>query len=758
MANADANRSKLSYKQESSWNETPGSSLALKNIPYTKESLAYEKQSVVSNEIRSDRNVNDIIQVGANSQGGIDFELSDYAEWFDTFLRAALMADSVSSNANVALDDDFVAANVGTTETQFTGGENAPPVGRAILFDSLFSAGVRNAATVISRSGTAVKATATLTLTGNAVAGLAAQGTLTLAANVIGEAKATGVLTLTGNAGDTETVVIGGKTYTFQTVLTNSDGNVLIGATASDSIDNLIAAITTGAGAGTVYAAATVIHPTVTAAAGAGDTMDVTALTAGTAGNSIGTTETLGNGSFGGATLSGGTNSETVTIGSRTYTFQNTLTNVAGNVKRAANASDTLDNLIAAINAGAGSGTAYAAATTAHPDVTAAAGAGDTMNVLAKLVGTAGNSIATTETCSNGSWGGSTLSGGTQNETVTIGSRTYTFEGTLTDVNGNVKIGATASDTLDNLIAAINLAAGAGTLYAGSTTANAQVDAAAGAGDTMVITADVAGTAGNAIATTDTMTNGSWGGSTMSGGTDIYNTFSVRPQMPSTGAIQSSANYDYKEIKNGSTRYSFLIEKLFPDLGSGEVIALAGMMVNSMTLNFNSREILTGSLDFIGGRAYKTGDYTVTSRTTTSGNVLSASTHVGALKFGNYTASIKSASVQILNNLRGQDAIGDRYFIGVGVGRLEVKVSMEAYFNSIDLYNAMKDDTEIDVILGVQLGSYSLSVYIPKMKIMSGMPNVEGINTDIMMPIEAQAIIDSTENCSIVVSTGVALS
>ena len=119
-------------------------------------------------------------------------------------------------------------------------------------------------------------------------------------------AAATGTLTLTGNAVDTETVTIGTKTYTFQATLTDVDGNVLIGATASDSLDNLIAAITLGAGAGTLYATSTTLHPTVTAAAGAGDTMDVTAKVQGTAGNAIATTETLTNGSFGGATLSGG--------------------------------------------------------------------------------------------------------------------------------------------------------------------------------------------------------------------------------------------------------------------------------------------------------------------------------------------------------------------------------------------------------------------------------------------------------------------
>lgn len=115
---------------------------------------------------------------------------------------------------------------------------------------------------------------------------------------------ATGTLTLTGNAADTETVVIAGRTYTFQTVLTNVDGNVLIGATASDSLDNLIAAINLAAGAGTTYAAATTANTSVTAAAGAGDTMVVTAIVEGPAGGLITTTETV-TGTWAAAKLTG---------------------------------------------------------------------------------------------------------------------------------------------------------------------------------------------------------------------------------------------------------------------------------------------------------------------------------------------------------------------------------------------------------------------------------------------------------------------
>lgn len=129
---------------------------------------------------------------------------------------------------------------------------------------------------------------------------------------------ATGTLTLSGNPSDTQTVSVGGKLYTFQTTLTNVANNVLRGASASDSIDNLVAAITLGAGSGTVYAALTTVNANVTAAAGAGDTMVATALVPGAAGNSISTTETLSAGSWGASTLTGGADAASENMGTIT--------------------------------------------------------------------------------------------------------------------------------------------------------------------------------------------------------------------------------------------------------------------------------------------------------------------------------------------------------------------------------------------------------------------------------------------------------
>lgn len=131
---------------------------------------------------------------------------------------------------------------------------------------------------------------------------------LTRITQMLGIVPATGRLTFTGNAGNTNTVTVGGKVYTFQTVLTNVNGNVLIGGTASDSLDNLIAAINLGAGGGTTYAAATTINAAVHAAAGTGDTMTATAKTLiGAEGNAIATpVTTVAGGTWVSSTLTSG--------------------------------------------------------------------------------------------------------------------------------------------------------------------------------------------------------------------------------------------------------------------------------------------------------------------------------------------------------------------------------------------------------------------------------------------------------------------
>lgn len=112
---------------------------------------------------------------------------------------------------------------------------------------------------------------------------------------------------------NTQTVVIGGQTYTFNTSLTNTANNVLIGADVTAMAANLASAINAGAGAGTTYGTGTVANAYVTATSALG-VLTVTAKTAGSSGNSIAVSETLTNGSWaaGGTVLASGANASTL--------------------------------------------------------------------------------------------------------------------------------------------------------------------------------------------------------------------------------------------------------------------------------------------------------------------------------------------------------------------------------------------------------------------------------------------------------------
>lgn len=114
-----------------------------------------------------------------------------------------------------------------------------------------------------------------------------------------------------------------------------------------------------------------------------------------------------------------------------------------------------------------------------------------------------------------------TFSGtGTADDTVTIGSTVYTLKAAPTTVANQVKIGATAAETANNLIAAINGDAGGGTLYGSLTTEHPTVNARLNASAVVELVAKTGGTAGNAIATTESGTGASFGAATLAGGKD----------------------------------------------------------------------------------------------------------------------------------------------------------------------------------------------------------------------------------------------
>ncbi|MDE2097294.1 MAG: hypothetical protein KGL39_08635 [Patescibacteria group bacterium] len=142
----------------------------------------------------------------------------------------------------------------------------------------------------------------------------------------------------------------------------------------------------------------------------------------------------------------------------------------------------------------------------------------DNANLTYKLVST-----GTPATAGANAAGQFTLYGGSQNaqatatitqagqpsvgQTVTIGSQTYKFVGTLSGASNEVLIGATAVTTLSNLCNAINLGTGAGSIYGYYTPANTSASAALTSSTVVTLTAITGGTPGNLITLSTTASN-----------------------------------------------------------------------------------------------------------------------------------------------------------------------------------------------------------------------------------------------------------
>ena len=115
----------------------------------------------------------------------------------------------------------------------------------------------------------------------------------------------------------------------------------------------------------------------------------------------------------------------------------------------------------------------------------------------------------------------------TATETVSISAHTYTFV-TIPSSPDEVAIGTTVRETIDNLISAINGGRGEGTSYGAGTEADRAVSAkrgnelASSTTQSMIVTARVGGIAANSIATSDTVTAGSWAYANLSGGAGDY--------------------------------------------------------------------------------------------------------------------------------------------------------------------------------------------------------------------------------------------
>lgn len=213
-----------------------------------------------------------------------------------------------------------------------------------------------------------------------------------------------------------------------------------------------------------------------------------------------------------GVLTSDGTNvsdGDTVTVGSKTYTFKTTLTPSEGEVLMGPTADLSLQNFAFALNHDrATAGVNYQAAA-ANADVSAGSINSHALTVTARVVGS--SSVASTETSSHLSWGASTLAGGTST-LATFEFDTAASPGAVTA--GNIRVDVSAAATATAATTALTSTVNATTI------SGAKIAATRISANEVLFTAIVAGTDSNRLTAAETMagSNNAWASSTFYGG------------------------------------------------------------------------------------------------------------------------------------------------------------------------------------------------------------------------------------------------
>lgn len=168
-------------------------------------------------------------------------------------------------------------------------------------------------------------------------------------------------------------------------------------------------------------------------------------------------------------------------------------------------------------------------------------------------------------------------------------------------------------------------------------------------------------------------------------------------------------------VSNGVTRRSFTFEETyqFPNATQG-FRRFTGCMVDTFSLAFSSAQRITGSIGLMGIDE-TTASTAIAGATYTAANTetpLTASANVGTIAFGAIQAQIMSLNLSINNNLRARPVVGSLLSLEPGVGMCSVTGTVEAYFRSLDLYNAAASHTNaaLTVTFGEEAKRYTILV------------------------------------------------
>jgi len=228
-------------------------------------------------------------------------------------------------------------------------------------------------------------------------------------------------------------------------------------------------------------------------------------------------------------------------------------------------------------------------------------------------------------------------------------------------------------------------------------------------------------------------------------GTLSPHTLTITP-APASAETINPASLKGTFIKNGTTRKSFTVEKLFSDLSPLEYQLFTGMRVGSMDLTVSPGAIIGGSFSFQGKQltASSTSIAAAGSVALSTQDVMNAVDNitdilVDGVPVADQAACFTNVQFTVNNNLRDQPCIGSLALGGIGIGRTNVSGTLEAYFRSRALFEKYLNFSTVSVSFRATLGGNSYLFDFPSVKFTSGQVVAGGNDQDVLTSLNFEA-------------------
>lgn len=214
-------------------------------------------------------------------------------------------------------------------------------------------------------------------------------------------------------------------------------------------------------------------------------------------------------------------------------------------------------------------------------------------------------------------------------------------------------------------------------------------------------------------------------------------------------------------LKNGVTDVTYSVEVEY-SLSAPTYMYYRGNKPSTYTLQADTQQIVTESVTFVGFNALDPtttrgvsnfrGDAVAMGTPATVDaqgySVMDSSNAVPFVIAGGAEMAgpnfVNSFSIQLENNLRPQTAVGTLGAVGIGAGRVNITGNLNTYFGDTTELAKLTSNTATGFAVGFLDSAFNKGMIydLPKIKYSGGQPDVTGIDTDIFLDLQFQALRD----------------